>query len=160
MTTHNFNGNRPEASGGAKGEVVTPQFQTLKQEIKKLKDVSIEEEENKIIIWKDGLEITLENLSDESDYWVYTIKAQDENDKAEIYISSAKQVCKLKFYPQNQKVDINYEIKNERIEEDLYICTKAEYSVSEIELIIDKYQKHGVIGLYEYFKTEFLDTIL
>ena len=166
MTTHNLNGEkRPEATGGAKGEVVTPQaseFLTLKQLIRQLKDVSIEEAEDKITVRKGELEIALENWgSGDYDYWVYTIKAEDGNDKAEIYISSKEQSFDLVAYPKNQKVDISYEIKNERIEEDLFICVKAEYAIDEIKLILNKCDEYGILGgVYEYFYHEFLDTIL
>jgi len=160
MNTHNFGEKRSEVAPPTEGEVVSvgaSEFQILKQEIKKLKDVSIIEEENKITILKEGLQIKLES-NFEGDYWDWNIKVEDGNDKAEIYISSAKQVCELKLYPINQKVDINYKIKNEYIEEDLYICTKAEYALDEIRSILITCDVYGILrGLFEYFKTEFLE---
>ena len=163
MNTHNFGEKRSEVAPPTEGEVVSvgaSEFQILKQEIKKLKDVSIIEEENKITILKEGLQIKLES-NFEGDYWDWNIKVEDGNDKAEIYISSAKQVCELKLYPINQKVNVSYEIKNERVEEDLFICTKSEYAIDEIKLIIDKCDEYGILGgVYEYFKKEFLDAIL
>jgi len=163
MNTHNFGEKRSEVAPPTEGEVVSvgaSEFQILKQEIKKLKDVSIIEEENKITILKEGLQIKLES-NFEGDYWDWNIKVEDGNDKAEIYISSAKQVCELKLYPINQKVNVSYEIKNERVEEDLFICVKAEYAIDEIKLILNSCDEYGILGgAYEYFKREFLDTIL
>jgi hypothetical protein len=42
-------------------------------------------------------------------------------------------------------------IKNERVEQDLYICTRAEYAIEEINSIIEEYEEHGIFGMYLYF---------
>jgi len=159
MTTHNF-GERPEAAGGAKGEVVTPQaseFQTLKLLVKQqLKDVEIEEKEDKIIVRKEDLEITIENWRGDYDYWVWEINVSNELGKANIYISSAEQTFDLVAYPKNTKVEMNNKIKNERVEEDLYICTQADIALDEIKEIINSYEEYGLAGMYYYF-AEFLE---
>jgi hypothetical protein len=165
MNTHNQLGNRPLDSEASKGEVVRPQaseFETLKQLIKQLKDVEVEDDkEDIIIIRRWNLRIGLEKWNDEGNYWVYIIRAEDGNDKAEIYISTLEQTFSLIAYPKNQKVEVNYKIRNERVEEDLFICTKSEFAIDEIRDILQKCEDYGVLGgLYEYFKKEFLDTIL
>jgi len=159
MTTQ-FEGERPEAAGGAKGEVVTPQaseFQTLKQLIKQLKDVEVREEEDKIIVEKEDLSIILENWGSDYDYWVWEIEAESEEfGRINIYISSSEQSFEAILYTsKNTKVEMNNKIKNERVEEDLFICTRAEETLDEIKSILERYDTQGIMGLLDYYD-EFL----
>ena len=159
MTTHNF-GERPEVAPPTEGEVVSvgaSEFQTLKLLVKQLKDIEVEEEQDKIVIRKNGLEIKLENWGDKYDYWVWEINAENElGDKVNIYISSAEQTFDLVAYPKNTKVEMNNKIKNERVEEDLYICTQSDIALDEIKEIINSYEEYGLAGMYYYF-AEFLE---
>jgi|GEM_PF-2975328 len=154
MTTQNL-GNRPPTSGAEGGEVVRPQnseFQTLKQLIKQLKDVEIVEEEDKIVIRKNGLEIAIENWGSDYDYWVWLIKASNDKVKAEIYISSVEQSFELNGETsKNTDTHMSITVKNKHVEQDLYICTKSEHAIDEINEIIEEYEEHGLAGMYYYF---------
>ena len=160
MATQFNSQNKPEAAGGAKGEVVTPQseFQTLKLLYKQLEGVEVEEKEDIIIIRKDGLEIRTEKWNDEGNYWVWEIYAKGEEGEVSIYVSSLEQSLEAILYTSKDvKVEISNKIRNERVEEDLYICTKAEYAFDEIKSILSKYEEHGMFGLYLYFREEDLE---
>jgi len=162
MATHNLNGEkRPEATGGAKGEVVTPQaseFLTLKQLIRQLEGVEVQEKEDMIVIQQNGLQIILQKCNDD---WVYKIKTEVDNDRVEIYISSSNQLCKLLLYPKNKQVDISYQLNNELTSEEDNMCVEAECAFNAIKSILNACDEYGVLGgLYEFFRREFLDTIL
>jgi len=154
MTSPNF-GERPEVAPPTEGEVVSvgaSEFQTLKQLIKQLEGVSVEEKQDKIVIRKDGLEIQIENRGSDYDYWVWLIKASNDKVKAEIYISSDEQSFELNGETsKNTDTHISITVKNKHVEQDLYICTKSEHAIDEINEIIEEYEEHGLAGMYYYF---------
>jgi len=155
MTTQNL-GNRPPTSGAEGGEVVRPQnseFQTLKLRIKEeLKDVEVEEKEDKIIVRKGELEIAIENWGEDYDYWVWRVIATTERGSGFIYISSSEQSLEIRAETsKNTKLEMNVRINSKDVEQDLYICTDHSYAIDEIKDILEEYEEHGIFGMYLYF---------
>jgi hypothetical protein len=60
-------------------------------------------------------------------------------------------MIQLEAYPKNTTINMQIEINNERVEEDLFICTRAEITVEEIKKVLEEYEKAGILGLYHYF---------
>ena len=102
MTTHNFNGNRPEASGGAKGEVVTSQAsvsslkafaERLNKSIPKAYNIHINEDRMEITMYVNNVFVILEPQLESNGELIYTpITIKWFNDQlkpiGELYVSS------------------------------------------------------------------------
>jgi len=132
--------------------------------VKKYKDnqkgIKYTIEDSKITVEYNNLIIQLVEYGIAYDYWIWYITLENENQgKCSLYITSDTQWINMAIVSKHEKITLNSECKSTRVDEDLLMCKDYEVAIEEIEAIINRYEREGILALYTYYM-DFLEPAL
>ena len=115
---------------------------------------------SKITIEYNNLTIQLAEYGIAYDYWIWYITIENENQgKCSLYITSETQWINMIIVAKNEKITLNSEHKYTKLDEDLLMCKYSEVAIEEIEAIITRYEREGILALYQYYMDFLLPTL-